>query len=436
MATTADKKKYTCPRCDTKAEAARAPVGWHKDAKDELICGECFGANYRSLCISIPARGRFMPGIAQGSPESQRLTQELKAGILDAWSNGTRLANWAVTECLRHEPAQTTGQRLPALAVPLYAAFGACPLHNDWIGMATSANAVMRSAEKRYRALRLAVQGTHSATAPTFRFPFPYPVPRQNWTVRNEHEHLILSLPLGGQRMEIQLLNERESRVNRERLQAIVDGTAIGGELRLCGVGVGQDSRKGGMNLAMRRPGGGERKYVRVLVRISAYVPRSAKERQGLTMTVSTGAESLLYATVEGDTEPWTYHGDHIRRWVIGSRVMRQRWADDTKAEHRTPVRIRRRRVEAGNRHNEKYRRRLDSAPNEVAKNLLNYAQRRGVDTLIYDDSVRDFCPDFAYANLEDLLLQKAEAMGLTVLSSGEVASETPDPLDTETPEA
>lgn len=426
------KKTHHCPRCAKTVENVKAPRGWHKIPNGTLICDECFPKAYQPICIRLPIAGPH-PHTNQPQP-----WDTLRTSVSLAWDQSMRLANWAITEILKNEPAQLPDQaRLPKLSVYLYGAFGESKLRPHWGGAAQSANAVLRLAEQKYRALRGQIQGTHSASAPTFRWPTPFPVPRQAWSAywvpngANPRGHAVLSIPLlGEQRFELRVRNDRTTPIHLQRLGMVLDGSAIGGELRVVAKPTSPNDRKNGVQF--RRPGGGETKWFRLLVHISAYVPVTERRPpDGKVMTVHTGADSLLYAEVEDDDEPWVVHADHVRQWVIASKRIRQRRSDDLKHEERMPAKKRRRRNEAMARHNGKYERRLTSACEQISAWVVNYAKRRRVSVIHYDETVRDFCPDFSYARLRELIRRKSEAIGLTFLlphGPAAPAAEQPQP--------
>lgn len=428
---TAEKKPCVCDLCTKTVASARSPRGWHRTPDKRLLCGDCWAKSYRARCIRLPVAGPYNPS-GEAQPEQWAA---LRTAVIAAWDSATRLANWTVTEILRNEPAQTPGQRLPALETYLYGAFGAAPFRGEWAGAAGSANAVMRFVEQSYKAKRGQIQALHSATAPTYRWPYPYPVPKQAWSARVEQEHVIVSIPLGGERVELRIRNDPTSRYYLRQMVDIIEGRASGGELKLIGQHVQPNDRRNG--IAFRRPGGGESRWVRLTIMVSGYFP-ATEPRVGIagTMRVTTGANSLLYAECDGDSEPWVVHGDHIREWVVASRAMRQRWSDDTKAETRRPNRIKNRRRDAAERHNGKYQRRLHSACEEVSAWVVNYARRRRVASILYDDSCVEFAPGFAYGNLRLLLERKSAENGIEIISSGTVATNSPDPLETETQSA
>lgn len=417
---TATGRECVCARCGARKQSKRLPFGWHADAGGAPHCKGCWHAAYRPLTVTGVVAGPLtdLPPDAAGAAWA-----DLRAAVVAAWGASTRLANWAVTELLRHEPPRAGGGKLEKLSPYLYGLFGQSPLRGEWGGAAQSANAILRWAEAKYRAQRFAVQVTHAATAMTFRWPVPYPVPEQAWGLRAEREHFVLSVPVGGTRWALRLRNDPTMMRHRERLGQVLDGRAVPGELRLCGSPA--DGTRNGVTV--RRPGGGETRHVRLMARISGWFPRAEPAAGTATLVVTTGAASLLSAAVPGDAEPWVVHADHVREWVVAGAAMRRRWAADLKAEGRVPARVRRRRADAAERHNGKYARRLASACEEVSAWVAGYARRRKVARVVYDDAVRDWCPAFAYARLREAVRRKVEALGVEFVASAG-AVETGDP--------
>lgn len=406
-------REVACVGCDKRQTSKRLPFGWHTDGGDRPHCKDCWNKAYRPLTVTGVVAGPLTDLPPQ---EAGELWAELRAAVMDAWGASTRLANWTVTELLRSEPGRAHRAKLEKLTAYLYGLFGGSPLRGEWGGATQSANAVMRWAEAKYRDQRFAVQVTNAASAMTFRWPVPLPVPEQSWSLRTERDHFVLGVPLGGQKWDLRLRNDPTMGRHRERLGQLLDGRAVPGELRLCGNPAGDD-RNG---VRFRRPGGGESRHVRLMARISGWFPKGEPVAGEGDLLVTTGAASLLSAVVPGDTDPWVVHADHVREWVIASAAMRRRWSDDLKAEGRTPARIRRRRADAAERHNGKYARRLDSACEEISAWVANYAARRKVGRVVYDDAVRDWCPAFAYSRLRESIRRKVGERGLEFVASGE----------------
>jgi hypothetical protein len=64
----------------------------------------------------------------------------------------------------------------------------------------------------------------------------------------------------------------------------------------------------------------------------------------------------------------------------------------------------------------------MQSAVREAAAHLIGHARRRRCGRLVYDDSVRTFCPEFPFAALREWLRTQCDAVGIAF----EAATETP----------
>ena len=308
-----EKKQFQCPRCERTAEAKKSPFGWRKLPTGETICGACFKKAYRAVQVTMPIRGVYAPGLAQGSEELAARTQEFRDSLLTVWDHCIALANWAITECVRNEPPRLPGDPLAKINPELYKAFGNSVLRPFWNNSTTSANSILKMALAKYLEMRFAMYVTHKMSAPTFRT-MPYFVPSQSWSLRLENPDkedsrtIVLSVPLNGQRVELQLLNGRKSRYHAKRLAEIIAGNALVGELQIDGVDGSPSLRRNGIRF--RRPGGGETRFVWPVVRITTYIPKIQDDipRERRALNVFTGENCMLVTQLENDTgEPWTY---------------------------------------------------------------------------------------------------------------------------------
>src|SRR5581483_10213997 len=93
------------------------------------------------------------------------------------------------------------------------------------------------------------------------------------------------------------------------------------------------------------------------------------------------------------ETREWRLNADHVRRWVAAYRHRLQRLAEDGRT-----VASRRRRdsaEESRARAVLKQKRRLESFCHEATALAAEWAEREGVEAVVYDDSVRSFLPAF-----------------------------------------
>jgi ParB/RepB/Spo0J family partition protein len=151
--------------------------------------------------------------------------------------------------------------------------------------------------------------------------------------------------------------------------------------------------------------------------------------QQGLdTLLVRSTAESLIVALNAKDEKLWVYNGDQIRQWSAEHRKRLRRWSEDSKAEHLPSPPFAEKREFATVR----YRHRMSTACHQIAEMIAGYACRRRFAGVVYDDSVRDFCPEFSWAVLAARIAEKCDGAGLTYAHRG--AEEAPEEDQAGTP--
>jgi hypothetical protein len=209
----------------------------------------------------------------------------------------------------------------------------------------------------------------------------------------------VVSVRVGDQRLRLGLKDGPRFRRQLAALKQIIDGSARPGELSLY-----QQS-----NL--------------IMCKIVAWLPRGISPERAGTLYVRTDSAGLLVALNAKEHRLWNYHGDHILRWSAEHRKQLQRWSDDEKAEQRPVPPFAQRRENAAR----KYRSRMHSACHQVSAMIAGYAVRRRFAVVRYDDKVRDFCPQFPWFRLRELIAEKLDAAGITFdYVSGEVPESAP----------
>jgi hypothetical protein len=263
--------------------------------------------------------------------------------------------------------------------------------------LATLENAV----SSRYRKIRYKVIWTCQQSLPSFRYPMPYSVPNRAWRAEWDTKCPVISLQVGDSRMRLRLKGGLRFQRQRRAFGQIVSGAAIKGELALYESGTD------------------------VMCKLVAWLPR--EERTGKTpsgiLRVRTDVQSLIVALDEKGHPLWIYNGDQIPRWIAEHRKQLLRWSEDQKPEHRPVPPFAERRVAAV----EKYHNRMNSICHQVAAMITGYAARRSFAKLRYDDSVKDFCPEFVWVRLRSLIAEKLNAAGIELeVVSGEGVSLPP----------
>lgn len=432
-ATQARIKCSTCPsERDIKSES-RLPPRWKRiPESNDPCCPLCWDARYFMRAVTVPIQG---PDINGNPTEMGEAWKDLRTRLYAAWDASTRLANWSVQQLQRLDVVRTAEmkkiQPMPK-DIYLYGLFGAHPDREAWAGAAASAQSVMRTVEANWRSSRFDVLWMYNASARTYRWPTPFPVHNRDWELsRTDQGIWSVSLTLPGGRLNLRIRNDATLRYQRKRMEQLLAGRCGGlGEAALYARVVQGNDRNNGL---MITGPGGKQKY-RVMLKLVAWFPRPDPVELGGRqdeMRVSTGNASLL--TVEqNDCEPWLYHGDDLRRKIIGYLASLQRHRDDTKAERRFPAHVRRRHLEDQQKAATKHNNRVTTEIQSIAAMVAALAARRKVASILYDDSDRGFIPQMPYFQLKGRIEQKANELGIQfrVASGATVDNEQPEEID------
>lgn len=419
MIATADSKlPITCGVCDrtlrvnpTSAGNPRPPVGWSNLGTDGYICGECWGKKYVARAVVIPITTDDWEG--------------LRAALKPAFVAARSIANWAYSELLKTEPPRDpAATKLAKREYPyLYGLRATCPA---WSFLpATSAGAVLSDAEKQYKADRFDLIWFGSRSARNYRDPYPIPFTAAGWRLVRDDEEYHASIPLVGGRVTVKLITDKHA--------AKILDTLIGSDLLRGSCKLVEQRHFGASGKNGRNPGNGARFQSRLKLMISYYQPVEKREIDG-EMIVKTQADSLLTAVVDGQ-RIWTYNADHAkniceRHARYMSRLVRL--SDDRKFETRRPRREAKPRLAAYQRDSDKDHDRLRSLLHEVSAHVVNFATRRRVARMVWDDTCHSFCESFPWAMLRTMVEQKARAKGIEVISRGSDPAKSREPLATE----
>lgn len=385
----------TCTDCKkTPAkQSARLPRGW-KHKGDDYYCPDCWIKHYYLRAVILPV-------VAPVDCTWPELRESLRA----MWRETTRCSNWMMTECYAGDVrrAGAVGEKMPPMPKTyLYPEarkmFPALP--------SQTVASIEQSVQRKYRKLRYKIVWTGDVSLPTFRYPTPFPVNAQSWDASwgEDGQRPHVSVRIGDQRRTIRLKGGSQLGRQRKNFAALVSGDAQAGEMAI--YERGDD----------------------LLCKMVAWLPRPDRRSWEQTgeLAVRTDAKSLLVAVNGKDDALWTYNGDHLPRWIAAHARRLHRLAEDQKYENRPVPSFRSFRDAAC----EKFRDRMDSACHEIAHQLVEYADRRHFASIRYDDKVKSFCPEFQWAKLRSLIIEKADASAIRVtVASGESVEETPEAL-------
>jgi hypothetical protein len=264
---------------------------------------------------------------------------------------------------------------------------------------------VVASLEKelrsKYHALRYELLWTRSRSLESYRYPYPLPIASNSWALSEVAGAWYLSFRLGDRRWTLRLRGGAPMRYQLKALRQISEGIAVPGAVAVYQLVSHRSDH---------RPEGAH-SLTRVFVKIPAWFPRnSVKDASGL-LTVRTDSAHFLTATC-GAGE-WVLNGDHVRRWASAYARQKQRLLNDVGVERRS------RHPRTGladrlGRIGDRYRRRIYDWTDQASRQIVNYALRRRVATVRYEDSVQTYVGTFPWHILRSKVEQKALAAGLT----------------------
>jgi hypothetical protein len=174
----------------------------------------------------------------------------------------------------------------------------------------------------------------------------------------------------------------------------------------------------------------------RLMVKLVVWLPRRARptpaaadialDNRALdrtTATVSTSAEAFLtvrlaQATAPGHRDTWTQRGEQVRRWLAEAKTR-----DRSQRAASTPPIVEGRRAA-------RLRRRLHDWTHRVAAHVIAWAVRRGVTTIVWDDTSPTEAPAFPWRRFVRTLTDKAQLAGIEVALARDVRSDDEPPID------
>lgn len=314
--------------------------------------------------------------------------KQINETMKDCWSKTTELANWANIELLKADQYRDpeTGKLAKLETVSLYSM-----RKGTFDGWSQSANAVIRTVEQTYRQLRGEMLGFGRRRLPDVRYPYPYPVHKDACKLTENDGRFSLSFPTPKGRLNVVLLGGNRYRRQSGRLRQLIDGTAIAGEASIY------------------------RKGKETLVKIVGYFPRKAgSEQRSGKLHVRTDWESFIVALNDKDERLFVINGDRFKKTVVKHKRWQQRFREDQKMEERQPRRVRKSRLTPMQDGSDKFLKRQDSFVKERAAQIVNYAKRRRLSEITYDDSDRRFFGDnFPYYIFEQRIVTLCDEAGI-----------------------
>lgn len=392
----ATKRRYRCAVSGKEQEGnvSRLPRGW-KRLGESYYSPEAWHATYVARAVTVPIVCPVVPnGAGPQSTAWKAAWEEFREVIADAWKRSTNTTAWAYRELLQRDTLRLGGvEKMPKLELPpggLYK-IGNTTLDNPWKGWSNSASAVLRLAEAKYRAKRYEIVWAGRSRLPDARYPQPYPVPSQGLTLAiddNGRPRVDFRLPAG--RVAVWLKGGSNYRRQRGQIQWLIENPELIGEAAI--YERGKD----------------------VMVKLVGWFPRKeAREAKG-TLHVRTDSESLLVALNDADEQLFVIHGDRAKDWTVRHNHWLQRQRDDQKMERRIPKRKFRKEREDVTQRCKKFNQRIATFVDQTAAQVVNYATRRKLAVIQYDDRVRDYLDQFPWYRLETGIKTRCEAAGIT----------------------
>jgi hypothetical protein len=380
-----------CSRCAKvftfKERAKPTPKGW-KRLEDNLYCGDCWRSQYVLRAVTMPVASPL-------DLSWDDLSKRLKI----AWVRTTQASNWIMTELYRRDerrvsPPPIPGEepkdpeKMPPWHRPDKTFYHEVRHFFPELASQTVAS-LLQSTISKYNEARYKTSWINLASLPVFRYPTPLPVHNQSWSVAIENNRPIVTVRIGDPPgVRLRLTGGPNYRRQLAAVKQMVSGEATRGEL------------------AIYRQG------MDTMCKLVAWLPRRPRvisDRPDI-LRVITMQEALVTAVNAKDEKLWQYHGDQLLRLIARHRLHLQRWADDSKAEHRPiPPFAERRRKAAHD-----VRNRLKTDCHTVARLIVNYAARRRFAGISYDDSDHSFCAEFPWFDLAQKIGEKADEAGLT----------------------
>ena len=153
-------------------------------------------------------------------------------------------------------------------------------------------------------------------------------------------------------------------------------------------------------------------------IAVTVMLPRKEAAAADGVLNVRTDAESLLVWKANEDEERPPLHADQAKRMIVAQDAQRQRWADDLKFEKRWPAHVRRRMNFRRSKSLRAWENRRVNLIRLAARMTVEFAKRRRLAKIEYDDSERSFVPRFAWAELSAAIANAAAADGIEFVTA------------------
>jgi len=340
-------------------------------------------------------RAATFPFFPHGGPQDW---PALDAVLERCWQLSTKLANWAMSELFLADQltlGPAAAKLGPMPSVYLYGLFRrSYPDYGLWQGAMQQAATILRCCEKKYKDMRFDIIARGSCSLPSFRFPYPFPVHNQSWRPFYGADNVpLVEVALPGAKVVLRLRGGNDMRRQLTLFRQLVEGAKRG-------------------ELALHRRG------KHVLVKLVGWFPLVERAAGDGVLLVRTDPQSFWVAEGE-NIQPRLWNQDHMPRKIENHRVWLQRISEDLKYEKRVPRPMRRHMLQKIDERCRKHNARLDTFCHEMTSQLVQFAVRQKVATLLYDDTVQEYMPRFPWFRLREKLRYKLEEVGMQFLVQG-----------------
>jgi len=362
-----------------------------KDGSPKLPPGAKRLAN-GAIIFADAKKGKFFP-LAQHLPVAEvisvddvRLTaadgrKQLLADLWLCWRQCAQAMNWMLAHLFSADgtlQVSPKGMKLPKFVAPrpddqsLYLATRT--IAPDIAS--TSVSCLTQDVIARYRRDRFPLRVLMKQTLHPYRSPQPLPVRQDAYMLwRAPSGRMLLSLPVRGRRWVGRLKGGSEFRRQIGALESVLAGNGWLGSLKVIWG-----------------------KHKDIMLAISVFLPKRERSRDGGTMIVRTRPDKLWGVWTDDKEHAWKLHEDHILRLLTAQRIAEhdeelQRLSDDSKCERRMPKSERSRINNRRRGKVERYANRVNDALHRASTLLANYAERRRVAKVVYDERDHSYWP-------------------------------------------
>ena len=395
-----------CSKCNKEVTTSRLPTGWKK-LEDEILCKDCLQKNYVLRAVTFPVNGP----VGKDWPE-------LRETLKEVWGQTTGLSNWMLTTLYAYDVRRMPGmEKLPNMPdIYLYGLSGRGPKAPKkspimFPDICPTTIASMEQAIKRkYRATRYKLLWTNEVSLPNYRYPAPYIVHNKAWKCMFDNEgYPIVIIPMAGSKWTLRLRGDKRNyRKQLASFHKMVSGSAVKGELAIYRQKVNSSDHRNGV---VDRDRGGQHAQYRIMCKLVAWLPKEEQPPKEGIMKIMPGDDSLLVCINAKDVKLWTINADHVKRWIAENSRKIQRRSEDRKMNVRRTKRM----ESFSQRQSEKYNRRMKTACDQIAAQVVNYANRCKFEYIQLGDNPKaNYVPSFPWFRLWEGIKYRCEQHNIT----------------------